>query len=123
MVAWNGVKPLREAFRWRKRKLFSWRRVKTIAGNAARKSTAKALSSNNRLWTFQIREGPGEHQNHPPSTAPTVKKFTDEQKAFVAAYLERPSVPNREVAVACQPQSRFPMVVTLGCASYSRILP
>jgi hypothetical protein len=75
-------------------------------------ATAKALASNNRKWTLEIRAGCEDH-NHPPAESreaiATLRKFNAEHKAFVASFLDRPAVTARQIAAALR--ERFPGIL------------
>jgi len=80
----------------------------TIKKNCTWEATAKALRVNNRQWTLEIREGCETH-NHGATTGPKMRrKFTKEQKEFIKSYLDRPAIPNREIAESLR--ERFPSI-------------
>ena len=72
--------------------------------------TAKALASNGRKWTLQIRAGT---HNHAPTEGrediATFRKFRPEHLAFVATFVNRPAVTNRQLAEALR--NKFPGIL------------
>lgn len=74
-------------------------------------AVAKALATTGRKWMLEIREGHEDH-NHPPAedreAIPTLRKFGPEHKAFIATFINRPGVSNRQISEAFE--KRFPNI-------------
>ncbi|KAJ4294809.1 hypothetical protein N0V88_005043 [Collariella sp. IMI 366227] len=74
-------------------------------------ASAKARACNGRRWTLEIREGSA--HNHAAAEGrediSTFRKFLPEHTAFVATFVNRPAVTNRQLAEALR--NKFPGIV------------
>lgn len=82
------------------------RDTSTIKRNCEWQATANALASNGRRWTFEIRPVFGTH-NH--ETGVVKRRFSEEHKAFIASFADRPAIKNREIAASLR--ERFPGII------------
>ena len=62
-----------------------------------------------RRWTFKVRQGFERYDNYSPDDWEPTNKFSADHKAFIVAYLDRPSVQNRDLAIDLRKQ--FPGIV------------
>jgi hypothetical protein len=73
---------------------------------------AKALTSNNRKWTLEIPEDYVAH-NHTPAEGrediATIRKFKPEHIAFIASFVNRPTITNRQLTEALR--NKFPSIL------------
>ncbi|KAK3363947.1 hypothetical protein B0T25DRAFT_627895, partial [Lasiosphaeria hispida] len=95
----------------RKSRAISHPTTTTIKRGCTWELVAKALQKNQRKWTLEPVPGREIHTNHPPMDPQfaTVTKFRPEFKAFIAQYVDRPAVSNRELLIDMRKQ--FPSVV------------
>ncbi|KAK0713639.1 hypothetical protein B0T26DRAFT_804373 [Lasiosphaeria miniovina] len=65
------------------------------------KAVATALVKDNQKWTFDLKESAHNHklEKDPDKVFRPRRFWTDEEKAFVASYNDRPSVLNRDIAI------------------------
>ena len=70
------------------------------------RAIAKALVSNGRCWTVEIRQGCESH-NH--EVGIVKRRFSPEHKAFIAYYAERPAISTREIAKSLR--DTFPSII------------
>jgi hypothetical protein len=86
------------------------RNTSTVKQGCTWQAIAKALLVNGeRKWTFHIKSGCESHVNHEAKDFQCARRLRTEHKAFVAQYIDRPAVSNREVAVDLR--NKFPGIV------------
>ncbi|EAQ83084.1 predicted protein [Chaetomium globosum CBS 148.51] len=82
------------------------RSTSTIKRDCSWQATAKALAGNGRRWTLEIRPGFEAH-NH--EVGVIKRRFTQEQKDYIATFGDRPAISNRELAEGLR--ERFPGII------------
>lgn len=82
------------------------RSTSTIKRDCSWQATAKALAGNGRRWTLEIRPGFEAH-NH--EVGVIKRRFTEEQKDYIATFGDRPAISNRELAEGLR--ERFPGII------------
>jgi hypothetical protein len=86
------------------------RKTSTTKTGCSWQATAKALASNGRKWTLEIRDSTHNHTAaEGREDIPTLRKFKPEYIAFVATFVNRPAVTNRQLAEAIR--NKFPAIL------------
>ena len=72
-------------------------------------ASVKALHRNGRKWTLELKKGCEGHENHSGDGFNSRPFLSPELKAYIATFLDRPGISNRELAVNLRAQ--FPEAI------------